>query len=454
MVAVRRGVASVGVASGLVLVVVACRQLVGIGDEPPTDLAPTEASVDAGPGTIVYAGGACEACLQEHCAMQAAACAADPQCDPLEQCQGDCDGGDVTCRAACVAAHRVAPDAQQIAFSVCLAGSCAQPCGLICGGLASVIGDTDAAVGCQTCVQNNACAAGQACAAEPACLGGGLCKEANPNWDRLEACNALYADGQDDAGGPLESIVFGACHDQCAAGTQWFCVGSPLPSLPIGTSSTFAITIVDSTGAPVPNAAVTVCEPSSADCSPVESTGTTDADGGVTLTTAPSGYSGPVGYLEVEAGSAFVPELFYWGFPLSEPSVGWPGIGIYPTELIEGAVQVLDAFDASVDISGHGAVELAAFDCARVVAANVVFTVDPVDPDGGTRVFYTTNMDTFSPTATQTDTSGGAVIVNVPPGPITLTATPAVLGPGHPSSKVAAFARAGWITSALMTVNQ
>jgi hypothetical protein len=99
-------------------------------------------------------------------------------------------------------------------------------------------------------------------------------------------------------------------------------------------------------------------------------------------------------------------------------------------------------------------VSLGAFDCARTVAPGVVFTIDPVDSDGGTRVFYTTQSGNFSCTATQTDKSGGAVIVNVPPGPITLTATPAVLGPGHPSSKVAAFARAGWITSALMTVNQ
>jgi hypothetical protein len=448
-------VASVGVASGLVLVVVACRQLVGIGDEPPIDLAPTEASVDAGPGTIVYAGAACEACLQGQCAMQAAACAADPQCDPLEQCQGDCDGGDVTCRAACVAAHRVAPNAHQIAFSVCLAGPCAQQCGLVCGGLASVIGDTDAAVGCQTCLQNMACATTQACAAEPECVGGVLCKEANPNWDRWEACNALYADGGEDAGAPLESLLLGACQGYCAVGTQWFCVGSPLPSLPIGTSSTFAITIVSTTGSPVPNAAVTVCEPSSAGCSAVESTGTTDADGGVTLTTTPSGYTGPVGYLEVEAGSAFVPELFYWGFPLSEPSVAWPGISIFPTEYIQGAAGTLeDSCDASVDISGHGAVSLAAFDCARIVAPDVVFTIDPVDPDGGTRVFYTTHSGGFSCIATQTDNSGGAVIVNVPPGHITVTATPAVLGPGHPSSQVAAFARAGWLTQMEMSVNQ
>jgi hypothetical protein len=75
-----------------------------------------------------------------------------------------------------------------------------------------------------------------------------------------------------------------------------------------------------------------------------------------------------------------------------------------------------------------------------------------MDPDGGTRVVYEKG-GVPDPTATQTDSTGTAVIVNVPVSDqVTITATPVALG--RPSSIVSVITRPGTDTYIQLPVNQ
>ena len=68
--------------------------------------------------------------------------------------------------------------------------------------------------------------------------------------------------------------------------------------------------------------------------------------------------------------------------------------------------------------------------------------------DQAVREFYGT---TFDFTATQTDGSGLGGFVNVPPGAVTVTATPIALG--KPSSKRTVLVRAGTFTGFYLLPN-
>jgi hypothetical protein len=439
------------VAASLGVTAIACRQIVGIGDEPPTDLAQVDEAADAGPDGIVYAGAACEACLQTHCGSQAAACAADPPCSALEGCLGACDGGQVTCRARCIAAHRIGVDPADIAISACLAGQCASPCGLTCGAFGAEFG-VDAAQGCETCLLDKGCVSSQACASNPQCVGLVLCQVTNPFLDRQEACSEAF-DGGSSAGSDLSTVVTGVCHDQCAAGSQWFCVGSPLPAR-LSTQTAMTLQLNDLlSGAPVAGATVAACSPLDPQCSADAgylSIATSGPDGGLTLTISSGSTSGPTGYLAITAPT-LTPELFYWGYPLSEPTLA-EGIPVLSTSDTQAVVQLGESDGIPVDLRTHAFVGLGVLDCMHVLAPEVGISISPMDPDGGTRVVYFKGGFP-SKTATQTDSSGTAVIVNVPVSDqVTITATPVALG--RPSSIVSVITRPGTDTYIQLPVNQ
>jgi len=444
-----------GAMGGTVLLVLAaaCRQLVGIGDAPPTAPAGADAGTDAETGLpgIAYAGAQCEACLQSNCAAQAAACAAEPPCGVLEGCLGACDGGQVTCRARCLAAHRIGVDPADIALSACLAGSCAPPCGLTCGAFGAEFG-VDAAQGCETCLFDNGCGNGQTCASDPQCLGLALCQLTNPFLDREQACSEAF-DGGTSAGSALSNVAVGACHDQCAVGSQWFCVGSSLPAR-LSTQTTLTLQLNDViTGALVAGATVAACSPLDPACSADAgylSIATSGPEGGLTLTISSGSTGGPTGYLAITAPT-LTPELFYWGYPLSEPTLG-EGIPVLSTNDTQSLVQLGESDGIPVDLQTHAFVGLGVLDCMHALAPDVKISISPMDPDGGTRVVYEKG-GVPDPTATQTDSTGTAVIVNVPVSDqVTITATPVALG--RPSSIVSVITRPGTDTYIQLPVNQ
>lgn len=460
----RRIVAVAGPA--LVLAIAAaCRQIVGIGDQPPTDFARDAAVVeasardgapDAGPDGVVYAGAACESCLQNNCGVESAACAADPACAPLEGCLGGCDGGNLTCRAGCYEAHRIDPNQADIQLSACLANHCESPCGLECGGITATLG-VDAAAGCQTCVvQEGACSAGETCASDPQCIGRFWCATTNPFLDRAQACAATLDAGA-DAFSAISGVAGGACHDSCGLGQQWFCVGLGLPTQPQGPGTALTVAVIDyelPSNVDV-DASVAVCSPSDwtcpADASPLSS-GMTGANGEVTLTVPNSGaIYGPFGYLDISGGS-LQHEVYYWGFPLSEPAMS-AGVGTLTVGEVQEAVTLVESQGVPVDTDDHAFALVQASDCTLAHAENVRISISGGDPDAGARVIYQQG-ETLSVTATQTDSSGRAAIVNIPGDTlVNITASPLPLG-GKPSSVVTVYAPKGTFLNVQAPVNQ
>ena len=439
----------------LLVVAAACRQLVGISDEPPmalVDAGPpkVEASGEPEAASIVYAGASCEACLEHSCGPQATACAGGSACSGLEGCLGQCDGGDPTCRARCVDQHRIGPDPLEIQLAACLAAHCEQPCGIVCGGFAEDFGP-DAAAGCQTCVLDNACSTFRTCGTDPECQALAACVLTNQFGDRRAACQAPFDAGRDAYASAV--IAAQACQNACALGSQWYCVGSPPMFSGTGKPTPLFLTLYDqlSKSTPIADASVVVCSPEDPTCSQILFSGTTGADGGVTVTIPAGGLNtGATGYIRI-TGNGLVPELFFWGFPLSEPSL---------TEAVPTVSKLLESVVASsaaglgvpVDTSSHAIVALGAVDCQITTAPGVQFSISPSDRDAGTHVFYF-SQSSLSPTADSTDSTGAALIVNVPPGPITVTARPTALG-GRASSVVQGFARPGAVTVFVPAANQ
>lgn len=438
----------VGAAGGTLLLVLAaaCRQLVGIGDEPPTDLTPDastpkiDAGVDAeaGPTAIAYASAQCEACLQSHCTPQAIACAGDPACNGLETCLGACDGG-AACRAHCVSANLIGPNSFETGLAACLATSCVQQCGIPCGGFEQYFG-VDAAVACQGCIEANGCQAALSCAQDPACQAAVWCIVTNSNPDLEGDCVTQHDPGFGDAGFGLPS----SCTNDCAVGSQWYCVGDPPPPATNSTSA-FTLTLYDVLlGAthPIANATVVACSPIDANCSSPLTSPQASGDGGVVTVIVPSN----AGYLSI-SGANLVPELFVPADPFSVVASGSDTLPVFTQSDLS---TVTAAIPVPVDLS-RGIVVAAVHDC-DAFGSGVTLEIHP--SDGETQVLYFLH-GVPSLSVQSTDSTGAAAIVNVPvdAGPITVTATPLVLG-GRPSTEMQAFAWPGTVTYLSMVVNQ
>jgi hypothetical protein len=395
---------------------------------------------EAGPRCgLAYAGTSCEACLEGSCCAQALACATnDEACSGLEGCLGTC-GGDPACRAQCVSDHRIGPDPAETQLAACLAAHCAQPCGIVCGGFAQMFG-ADAAAGCQNCISKNLCTAGQTCAVDPECQAQSWCRQI-PELDQLETCQYGY-----DAGpapfAPIYNGLNGPCANECAWGSQWWCVGH-MPGEPISVSDTKAtFALYDTaTNSPVVGASLQICETIDPACRRPLEGGTSGPDGRVTVSIPSSTLmGGPVGYALVTGAGVF-PTLVYWGYPLTAPYL------LYYIPLYEQANFNLMQQRSPVPLDlTRGVVLASAFDCDFIPAPGVTVSFSP--SDAKTQLYYEDRLGAPSPTLKATTAPYGSYyIVNVPvdAGPLTITETP--VGLGQPSSILhGAFVLPGTLT--------
>jgi len=441
-----RGVWRAG-ATGVVLLalIAACRQLVGIGDETPTQAdAP-----DAGPACgIRYAGTACEACLESQCCAPARDCAGSQSCKTLEDCLGSCNG-DATCRAKCTFDHLIGADQLESNLASCLASSCAGQCNLTCGGLAALEGP-DAARGCEACMVNNptVCSAAQACANESHCQALKRCWQTNHTQDTMEDCEKGHLAGQTASDDLFNALLSPPCENDCAVGREWFCVGHSSTAGGNGIATAVTVHVYDklsTNGRPIQGVTVQVCNEGDPTCGGPDAsvpTATTDADGGATIQVPqnPQG-GGSRGYLQLQGGG-IAPTLSYWGFQLTQPTLFYNLGVVTPAEVQAFASQIPGA-DPSAP-----AVVVAVSDCSVWYAPDVSLSISP--DDGGVKLVYLQGLQIASTDATTA--TGVGVFVNAPAGYVTITATPKALG--RPSSVVQVFTRAGWVTETSTPPNQ
>jgi hypothetical protein len=426
-----------GVATGFAVAVLACRQLVGIGDDPPpgSPTSPADAGTEAEAGTdaggFTYGQGDCATCVTTSCGTQEMACAGNASCSQLEGCMSGC-GTDPTCRAQCGVDHGLGNDGATPAFEACLATSCPGACGLTCGGLAAVFPPATAPA-CEACILKQECAPTSACAADVGCQTSLRCLFSSTTFDVQEACPGLAPDSGPPT--PLSnnaSPIASSCSTECSWGADWSCVGRfNWPPGTLGPIDVTAVVYDVLSQFPTVGATVKLCNSQDFACTPPLDMRVTD-DAGIALLHRGPAMASALAYLDVSS-SAIAPVIEFDVAPESVPRFRVPVPTLTPALFAQTPAVVEFTPDPSL-----GMLYVAAVDCRLAAAPGVQFSIAPMAPT--TRVFYQAN-NAYSTTATATDATGLAEIFDVPVMPTTLelTATPQALG--RTSGKMAVFTR-------------
>jgi len=410
---------------------VACRQLVGIGDDPPR--------ADTSACGLSYATSDCAACVASSCCSASSSCATDAVCAAYEGCLAAC-AGDAACRARCELDHAPGTRSDVPALDACLAASCASACNLGCGAVAESFTPPDAAPSCESCLVTNACDL------ERACAGSGECEQ------YVRCINACSTFGCQQSCGPdagvvafaqLGAVISGSCANACEYGRNWLCVGHVSWPSPSGPTTRLTAIVTDLVGGHVePGAVVQPCSAVDQTCeSPFADAATTDDAGAATFeipqaATIPNGFYLLVSPPADDGGAgAFVTTLSYLRSPLTEATKQVSAPVITQRDLA-GLYK-----DFGLDAGpGLGSVRGQVFDCNLRTAPGATVAVKtsngvPVP------VFYGVQLAETS----TTDQQAFVEIGNVPPGFVEITVTPP--GGGAPSSKTTVISRAGAFTA-------
>ena len=413
--------------------------------EPFPEIAPVpgdgSADADAANACGLALGNAND-CAREFCCAEATRCAASPACSNLEVCLAGAN--DVQHRSNCLRDNPIhgSPDAPA-ALEACLAANCASTLSLACGGFAEIAPD---AGGCQTCVTLNDCDSAAECATNPSCLAYYYCRRDCVTGDCVGVCDSTYGAGSPSGYGQFFGFYDGICRTACGNGFDWSCLGTVTWPPSQGSTMSVTLQIADPGGQPLAGVDVTACTDDP--CATPLATGTTAADGGVTLNytyTALDDKSGFLGHLEVtDADGGVYPTLIYWGFPITSAMATIPSsLRVLTASDWSSLLQAYAAYGVTVGPDA-GAIAGYALDCFGSPAYGVAFSLD--FDAGGVRTLYTDQLVPIA--ASATDGDGTAMILNVPAGPVSVNASPVALG-GVLSATVQASVRPGWLTEVI-----
>jgi hypothetical protein len=233
--------------------------------------------------------------------------------------------------------------------------------------------------------------------------------------------------------------------DSGPEGPNWDCLGAPPPILPASATLYFVLgdpsTEVNCSqpqGTPIPGVAVTACTRLDADCSsPFAKSPPTDATGRTSLV-VPGGFDG---YFQAPANGTFLPAIY-----AHEPI---QGTQVFDQSMMRTSLVSLAAKITGVQLDpSAGTVIPYVLDCHSQSAAGVTFDAGMLGPSE--RVFYLSQCIP-SVSATETDSTGGGFILNVPAGSITIQATNSA---GQLVASNTTFVRAGYTTFVQLRPNQ
>jgi hypothetical protein len=425
--------------------VIACRQLVGITDNPPEDLVTSICGLPYGTNT-------CASCVSASCCAESTACASDPACAAYEGCLGKCNG-DPKCRSQCTT-YPVSTASDVSSLSACLASNCEMACGLACGGIANLVTEPPSATSCQSCIEEtpSICADARAWGTSVAGDAYWRCVLACPTEDCRLTCAADHATGA-ALYEAFQPDYAGTCSGPCAYGNYWACVGHV--NWPVAKSKTWKDTVKvsdTSTQVGVPGLDLSIC----AGCpcgvaNPVLKQAQTD-DGGVATYVVPQVLNengigqgiGLDGCAQVTSPTmSYIPLFAYWGWPISEPVTDRTatifGIGVTTPDEFATNLPLIHVTQDPM----RGWVAAVVYDCLGSPAPGVQVT--PSSNDMLINTFY------YQPVGSEvesTQSSGTVIFFNVPPGLLTLTATPGALDKA--SSQVTVNVAAGTETAVYM----
>jgi hypothetical protein len=417
------GVALLGAAA-------ACRQLVGIGDSPPTTVEDAGTAPETGPRCgVAFAGEDCETCLEKNCCGFATSCAKSQACKPLADCTGGC-GGEPGCIAGCIAANPVANDEPTPLFDACMAKNCSDKCHLTCSVVSTFGAEPDAAAQCVKCIQGvGGCEALAGCESDRACQAEQWCAAYATTFDTQYACGQLFDGGAD--GSALGSALSQCGKVSCGAGTKWSCVGHVTMPPALSPSITLHLRLFDSAaGKAVPGVTARLCTINDPPCdNPIGDGGVSDPDGEAVLVFPAQS---EVIYVDL-AGGGIIPEAFFPSAILTEPQayLGSTVYAVTPKEAQYIATELGIAFQP-----GTGSVAVQGFDCTLSAAVGVQFSIAPA---GASHIFYFNGG--VSPDDAGLTSQGLAAVLNAPAGQLSVTMTP--VAPSGPSTTVNFFVRDG-----------
>jgi hypothetical protein len=327
----------------------------------------------------------------------------------------------------------------------------------------------DAAVACQGCFEmdSHRCASALACASSADCVGWLQCITPGATPDVRRACDDRF--GLADAGAPgtasYEGVLppdisasldttagAGPCFGPCAFGTDWTCVDRAVWPSPTLGGTTLETQVLDSMfEKAVSGVEVSLCHLGDPRCqSPLNPVPAySDTNGFVAVRVPPATILGDsVGadsYAQFTSDAIF-PDLNFIGYPVSEPRAPIA----HPYVLVITKANPVAGWDTNL-----GLLNAIAFDCDGAAASGVQFTIDLPDASGVLRYYFNSSNSMNSPTPDSTlkaTTSSGALygggFVNVPPGTVSISATPIAIG--KPSSHAQVLVRAGTLTNVFL----
>jgi hypothetical protein len=224
----------------------------------------------------------------------------------------------------------------------------------------------------------------------------------------------------------------------------WQCIDDPPPPPPTGTKQVkYLVNDVSGmhtsgsfVGTPVVGATLQACDRLDFQCQMPMSPTTTD-DAGIAFLTVPGGFDG---FYQVTA-NAYAPSLVVRAPQIHDEYSQMPLVSANTLALGEQVVGVMQDPNNAIGVA-------TVQDCSSNPAPGV--TVEIATPTPNEKLVYF--QDTLpTTTATSTDKTGTAMIFNVPPGTLTVTA----YLPGHrPIRTVSASMRAGWVTFVQVRLDQ
>jgi hypothetical protein len=436
---------------------VACRQLVGISDSPQTDLAPTTAACG-----LSWPTNDCASCVQASCCAASTACANDVACKGHFQCFNACKVDDWTCRARCTFDQSIVGAAEFPKLAACAASNCPSECGLVCGSQGALLAaEPEAGTTCERCLESNGsyCKSARDCDMSATCVGWEQCFGGCTTPDCRNQCVTQFGLDGGIAGtaSPFDTIPTelsssinglgnGPCAVPCGGGSNWSCLDRTWPNSTLE-GTTLETQVLDITRqTSVAGVSVSVCRFSDPTCdAPLNPLPTqSDANGFVKATVPPAmnfvATLGPDTFVKFSSPAIF-PELQFLGYPVSEPVAPIAS----PYVLVTATSNPPAGWDTSL-----GLINAVVFDCAGKAAPGVTIATDVTDAGAIPYCFESTSgaITTGVSVTTANGAGYGCGFINMPPGMVTLTATP--VGLGRPSSRLQVLAQPGTITSVFL----
>lgn len=295
---------------------------------------------------------------------------------------------------------------------------------------------------CRACFEQRCATENTECRDDPECVAFTRCVAESTDPVTMYECRARHAAWLSeeidvrDVSGPLGQCLFqDACSEECGSRTNFQCLHQF--SWPTTGAKTvpFRVRFIEARSLElVSNMDIKVCRPDDLYCVSPISTARTDKNGEVQLE-LPVSLRAFQGYLELSREGLY-PTLLRFGWPISREGV------TNTTVINEESVNLNIALAGVEPDAERGLLQLRAFTCAGVGAADIEFTSTGLDDSS--RTWYANSIGIPSFSAKGTAPLGAGGIINVLEGLQTVTARR--LEDGKVVSETAAPVRKGHMT--------